>query len=238
MGTGMTELLVSIRSADELAVLPQDSVAIVDVKEPSAGSLGPASPDQWRLIATKIDDDSDLSLALGELSALDPKIIGQIPIRTRFAKIGLAGMTGKCWSESWLQLRSALCESKTELVLVVYADAELCQAPNPDDLLKFAIENRCETVLVDTYVKSGRSLLDHWSNDEIKNWVSKLHEHGIVSVLAGSLSQESIESLRDLDVDYVAVRGAVCDENRSGDLVPQRVRNLTRLLKQNSLAVD
>ncbi|HAL14973.1 MAG TPA: hypothetical protein DCP67_14270, partial [Planctomycetaceae bacterium] len=54
MGTGMTELLVSIRSADELAVLPQDSVAIVDVKEPSAGSLGPASPDQWRLIATKI----------------------------------------------------------------------------------------------------------------------------------------------------------------------------------------
>jgi len=234
----MTELLVSIRNADELAVLPQDSVAIVDVKEPSAGSLGPASPNQWRLIATGIDDGVDLSLALGELGALDPIIIEQIPIRTRFAKTGLAGMADVCWSESWLQLRSALGKSKTELVLVVYADFRLCQAPHPDQLLKFAVENQCETVLVDTYVKNGQTLLDHWSDDEIKKWVSMLRDHGIVSVLAGSLSQESIELLQELDVDYVAVRGAVCDENRRGNLVPQRVRSLARLLQRDSLTVD
>ncbi|MFL2869809.1 MAG: (5-formylfuran-3-yl)methyl phosphate synthase [Pirellulaceae bacterium] len=234
----MTELLVSIRSADELAVLPENSVAIVDVKEPAAGSLGPASADQWRLIATQIDDEADLSLALGELSTLDQSIIGQIPNRARFAKIGLAGMADAPWSQSWLELRSALHESRTELVLVVYADSELCQAPSPDLLLQFAIENQCETVLVDTFVKNGQSLFDHWSDDQIKAWVSKLHEHGIVSVLAGSLSQEGIESLQDLNVDYVAVRGAVCDKSRNGDLVPQRVKNLARLLKHDSLAVD
>lgn len=234
----MTELLVSIRSAEELAVLPRNSVSIIDVKEPSAGSLGAASADQWRQIATSKDDDADLSLALGELIAFDSTIIGQIPIGTRFAKIGLAGLAGECWSDTWLQLRSDLDSADTELVLVVYADSELCQAPTPDNLLEFAITNRCATVLVDTFVKDGTTLLDHWSDDEIKNWISRLHKHGIVSVLAGSLAQESIESLRDLGVDYVAVRGAVCDENRDGNLVPQRVSSLSRLLKRDSLAVD
>lgn len=233
----MTGLLISIRNETELAALPRNSVAIVDVKEPRDGSLGQASPERWQQIARQLNSDAELSLALGELRDWDSDVVCNFPAETRFAKVGLAGLADQDWKKPWLDLRAALLHDGIELVLVAYADSELCNAPDKDCILQFAASHQCRTVLVDTFLKNGTSLFGHWSVTQVGQWIADLHDLGATAVLAGSLTNGDIKVLKSLDADFVAVRGAVCDESREGDLNPQRVSDLATLLRQDALSV-
>ena len=99
----MTGLLVSVRDVEEATDVLRAGVDIVDVKEPTDGSLGAASPQVWQQVVDQLAGSVPVSLALGELrdEALGQRLAG-IPAGTAYVKIGLAGCQHEAgWRNRW-----------------------------------------------------------------------------------------------------------------------------------------
>ena len=88
----MTGLLISVRNKDEaetvLSACP--GLDILDIKEPSAGALGAATPQTWQEIASLTLHDTSLSIALGDLNDVPVNELDNLPLNARYAKVGLA----------------------------------------------------------------------------------------------------------------------------------------------------
>ncbi len=113
---------------------------------------------------------------------------------------------------------------------VIYADGDLAGAPPAAEVLRHASRVGCQALLVDTWRKDGGGLLHHWTIEQCAALVRHSHEHGLMAVLAGSLTADCIARLLPLGADYVAVRGAACSKSRTGRLCSERARVLAELV--------
>ena len=107
---------------------------------------------------------------------------------------------------------------------VVYLDWQAARTPEPDAIIRAAIDVReCQVVLFDTWSKATGSRLD-------KSWkplVERVQNSGRAVALAGSLDCESIERLRGWRPGIFAVRGAACaGGDRLASIDPERVARL------------
>ena len=109
---------------------------------------------------------------------------------------------------------------------VVYADWKTASSPSPDEVLSVARQSGCCTILVDTFDKSGGSLLDLWKLPATGNFIERSHADRLRIALAGRLTLDDIACLLPLQPDWVGVRGAVCVGGREGILSSERVRQL------------
>jgi uncharacterized protein (UPF0264 family) len=236
----VAKLLVSVRSAIEAQAAMAGGAAIIDVKEPSRGSLGRADWSVWRAVSRVVPATMPLSIALGELT--------DWPGRERlprgcwsgidFCKLGLA-QAGPDWRDRWQDLREWLDEEGASRpggspawVAVVYLDWEAAGAPDPDAVLaEAAAIGDAPGVLFDTWDKSRRIDLDaSW-----RRWIARVRDSGQFVALAGSLDVEAIHRLRPLEPDIFAVRGAACRAgDRRGPIDPERVARLVAAANSSS----
>jgi uncharacterized protein (UPF0264 family) len=162
-------------------------------------------------------------VALGELHQLDFDFAMTLASHFRVLKVGLSNPLGnKDFAENWAgrlrSLHASLQGFEASLVPVIYADWKLCNAILPEDTIETALSLRAKYLLVDTFCKDGRSLLDHTSPEHLEAWCRRLQLTGCQLVLAGSLRLEHVSKLRQLNVAALGVRGAVCIEGREGQL--------------------
>lgn len=214
----MTGLLVSVRNAVEAAAAVRGGAAIVDVKEPQNGSLGPASVEQWTEVVRTCPGHIPLSLALGELTdAALPTRLAAIP-PVQFVKIGLAGcLQAENWIPRWRWAIEQL-PTGTSAVAVTYADAQHAQAPDADTVRHHASQFGCCAMLWDTHDKTRGRLLDHVPIHQLEMQVAQARQSGMLIVLAGSLAIEDLATLKNLAPDFVAIRGAACMGPRTGSV--------------------
>ena len=231
----MTRLLISVRDANEAEAAIAGGADLIDVKEPRRGSLGCAAPETLRGIRRAVAGRRPLSAALGELedniSAPALRALGGY----RYAKIGLASAaTRENWREKWANAVKRMPPTVSP-VAVVYADARRCDAPCATDVLAGAIELSCRAILVDTFIKDGRSLWDHWSPEEGQRFLESAARAGLLTVLAGSLDCEGASLAAQLGADVVAVRGCVCRNGRSGKVDCSLVAELASAVRKSTL---
>lgn len=245
----MPQLLVSVRNLDEAAAARLAGVDIVDLKEPGAGALGAiAGPERQRIVncwnqLPAGETVPQLSLALGELAAVgnpgwtlpDSKPESQF----RYAKVGLAGVAENAaagnfvisdWRARWRELALQLPQPTT-LVAAAYADASAARAPEPEEVLELALDAGSEVFLLDTFGKQSGSVFELLPTARLAR-LRALACGRIEFALAGSIRREHQSSLRELQPEIVALRGAVCEAGRNSPLCPQRLRQwreLTRL---------
>ena len=107
----LARLLVSVRSPVEARAAVAGGADIIDVKEPSRGSLGRADASVWQAVRAVVPRSTPVSVALGELNewlAPEPR---QIPESAwagiDYCKLGLAGAPAD-WVECWAQVRRDL----------------------------------------------------------------------------------------------------------------------------------
>jgi hypothetical protein len=235
-----TGLLVSVRSADEATEAVDAGADLIDVKEPSRGSLGAPSAQVVAEVLAAVDGRRPVSVALGELfdpGATDPtgetRTLSprQLDPAIRFAKLGLAGCA-RCdaWEEGWARRLQEL-PATTAAVAVVYADWPAAAAPEPRQVLAAARRLNCRAVLVDTFDKTGAGLTQLWSRADLQSLADAVRDHQLMLVLAGKISANDFDTLLPLDPDYLAVRGAACSVDRTGRLDPARVRVLRDRLR-------
>jgi (5-formylfuran-3-yl)methyl phosphate synthase len=210
----MARLLVSVRSVAEARAALAGGASLLDVKEPSRGSLGQADP---AVVAAVIDLAAGrvpVSAAMGELDAESSLSIHP---SLAYAKWGLAGWQLKPrWRATLKRVGELLREGLPEcrLVAVGYADWQRANAPEPARVVDQAVTAGCGALLVDTWGKDGTNLLDWIDFQAVSELVHACREVRLPVALAGSLGILQIERLMALEPDWFAVRGAAC---RGGD---------------------
>jgi (5-formylfuran-3-yl)methyl phosphate synthase len=238
----VAKLLVSVRSEHEALAALAGGAAIIDVKEPSLGSLGMASRFIWRRVRKALPRSTIVSVALGELTDWTASHGIAIPGRSwrgiDYRKVGLAGV-GPTWREDWRALRERLRETtqpanpavRPSWVAVVYLDWEAARAPQPVSVMDEAVCMReCAGVLFDTWDKSRRVEFDPaWGL-----WIPRVKKTCRFVALAGSLDEQAIRRFLPLQPDIFAVRGAACHGgNRNAPIDPERVARLVAAAGSN-----
>ena len=231
-------LLISVRSVEEARLVLTADVDIIDVKEPTKGSLGAPSPRVLAEIAREIPHNIPLSVALGEV--LEREIPGSsvdLPSNVRYAKLGLAGCAAfGDWLDRWA-LQLSLLPPATVRVAVAYADWQRSVCPPPEDVVQVGAQLGCRVLLVDTCRKCDGTLLQHLRRDELVQVQRTARSYGMRFVLAGSLGIAEIQTLKGLQPEFFAVRGAVCHGSRADQIDPRRVDQIARCLRESNFQV-
>jgi hypothetical protein len=232
-------LLVSVRDGDEALEAIRGGCEILDIKEPSRGSLGMADVDiiaQVAAISRQRSPQLGLSAALGETTDwIQEASVPALPPELDYVKLGPAGL-GRCsdWRHIWENVRhrfDSAAMTPLRWIAVAYADWQQAHAPPPYEIVEAA--SGCAGVLIDTWKKDGRHLFDWMSADELRQLaVAGGHASNKLFAIAGSLQAESFLSLREVGADIVAVRTAACSRGeRCGRISELAVRSLRAELK-------
>lgn len=232
-------LLVSVRDERELAAAVLGQVDIIDLKEPRLGPLSPAEPELWEIAASHAPSETGLrpllSAALGE-RAEAMKVASRIPAGFAFAKVGPSGCrTEQAIRDLWNSIRSRLDKS-IELVAVAYADYRAAETIPPKLIFELAAEQGIGRCLIDTYVKDGRSTIQHVGTSGLSALEDQTRNAGIWWTLAGSIRVECVAPLLQQGVrpDCFGVRGDVCPRGREGTLASERVNAWQDALRRAS----
>lgn len=206
-------LLVSVRNGTEALAAVRGGADIIDVKEPSAGSLGMAS------MATIVDIHETLtrtapqvpcSVALGELLELSGESIPSIPQTVQWLKMGLSRCGRRSdWQELWVSARNTI-RPKGAWIAVAYVDAVAAAAPTIREVLEAAIKSHCAGLLLDTFSKSSGTLLDALTPMALQEIVRDAQSAGLMVALAGRLGRCDLPAVLAANPDVIAVRSAVC----------------------------
>jgi uncharacterized protein (UPF0264 family) len=258
-GATAPQLLVSVRNTQEAQQAVAGGTDWIDLKAPQQGPLGPVDIKTAREVAEVFSTSHPLSAAAGELldwqsqskrqsqgkriaqevrpSLIKPKIDNSghhlmgIP-GIRLLKLGLAGCdSSPHWRDQWCGIQAEVQQAGKQLVAVAYADWKKAAAPHPKQILEHASSHGCETLLIDTYCKSKGTVLDCLCLRDLTSLLECAHKGALRTVLAGSLSINSLSQLIALPVSLIAVRGAVCTGGRNGTLQKDRIKQFRHALR-------
>jgi uncharacterized protein (UPF0264 family) len=227
------QLLVSARSVLEAEAAVAGGADLIDVKEPARGALGRADDSVLAAVQSAVAGKRPTSAALGELREFS----GCVPAGFDYLKCGLAGLMGDGgWPVLWERFREAAGASRA--VVVAYADWQCAQAPPLDEVVALACRRPGATLLVDTCCKDksmhGRraTLFDWLPPAWVAALVRDVHQADCRIAMAGSLGFADIARLREMNPDWIAVRGAACQAgDREAGIDPERVRRLKSILQ-------
>lgn len=228
-------LLVSVRDADEARTAVHGGADLVDAKEPAAGALGAVSAVTLTAITEALRGATPISAALGELD--DPRAvaaaIAALPFRRGgapcYAKFAVRGPVHA--APALLRAAVAAAEAhpaRPRVIAATYADAPRAGVVPPIPLLRAAAGTGVHGLLLDTFAKDGRTLLDFVPADFLGAWVQGVRTDGFLCAVAGSLAAADVPLLRRLGADVFGVRGAACSGGRGGMVELGLVRALGR----------
>ena len=257
MTTSVPQLLISVRNASEASLALRAGARIVDVKEPTHGSLGRAAWSAIAEIAALFAATPDLvqpvpllSVALGEVNEwlADARLAADavdamFRTRPRYLKLGCSNLwqesaSGEGWFGSWMKVRESIPGDHT-WVAVAYVDAGRANAPPIEEVCTAAIRSRCGVLLLDTFIKDQSSLLDWVTIDQLRSLRGTTARHGLQLALAGRISEQDLNSLVPAEADILAVRGAVCESgSRTNAICENRIRSFQSAIQLACLAGD
>jgi (5-formylfuran-3-yl)methyl phosphate synthase len=225
-------LLVSVRNAAEALAALRGGADWIDLKEPSRGALGAVDAATARNVVQSVAGRAPISAAAGEL--LDwPAGPARELLTVRgvaLLKLGLSACRDCDWQTRLRDAQREFTAVDVQLVAVIYADHERADSPPPGEIAAFAAEAECPWVLVDTFDKAGGAVGDHFLAADLQALLQSVRKSGRRTVVAGSLTGETIAALPAELVDMVAVRGAACEGGRDGAVCQRRVAGLRDLL--------
>ena len=227
-------LLVSVRAGEEVAAALAGGADIIDAKEPARGSLGPVSPEVLLAIAARVPESVALSAALGDFTAPDAVrravAAAEVPGRRAptYVKLGFAGERSEAAVTSLVAAAlDAAVATRVQAVVVpvAYADHESAASPAPEEVLRAATAAGARALLVDTYMKDGRGLLDRIDLERLRALSAQARSSGLLLAIAGSLDLATLDHVTGI-ADVIGVRRAACRGGRVGSVVVALVRRI------------
>lgn len=230
-------LLISVAAAAEVAAALEGGADVVDIKQPSEGSLGAPQPALIRRVRPYVAPPVELSVAIGDAPHLPGTFalaaLGAAGCGVDYVKVGVLGSKRAPEAVALLSaVRRAALEGnpRTRVLAVAYADAARVGAPPPHSLPDIARDSGIEGVVLDTNIKDGTSVFAALGESAIAAFLDAARNADLLTGLAGSLSAGDLSRLRRLGPDLVGVRGAACEGGRTGRVSALRVRGLRAAL--------
>lgn len=206
----MTKWLASVQSIEEAKTLSACLPDILDLKNPSQGALGALNVAEVETIVSWLDGRCMSSATVGDLpmnaEIIAPAINAMAATGVDYVKVGLfadVNMTA-CFS----RLQPLLTRLQTPVIAVVFAD----QTTAVD--IAAIKQSGFAGVMVDTATKDGQRLFDHWSEQQLSDFVTQAHGLNMLCGLAGALTIEDIALLKPFNADYLGFRSALCDNRQ------------------------
>jgi uncharacterized protein (UPF0264 family) len=223
------QLLVSVKSVEEAIAALAGGADLIDAKDPAAGALGAVSLDVLRDIHSTVAGLRPVSAALGD--AIDEVSIEQSARAYALAgaslvKIGFAGVSGLVRLSALIDAARRGAAAHAGIIAVAYADADRAASPDPRLIVEAAAHAGAAGVLLDTADKHGPGLRALMTRASLVSWVVAAHDAGLLVALAGKLSADDLEFVRDAGADIAGVRGAACEGERTGQIMLGKVREL------------
>ena len=220
------QFLASVKNAFEARIALAGGADILDCKDPSLGALGAVSLPAIREIVAAVGADITISATIGDLPN-EPERVAKAA-----EAVAAAGAHIVKWgifeTEAADQVIDALKGADlrgAKLVAVQMADR------NPDfSLLIRLAAAGFFGVMLDTADKSRGSLTQVLSAAEINSFVTRAHQLGLISGLAGSLRIVDIESLLSYRPGVIGFRGALCTGGRTGELSRANVERVANAI--------
>jgi len=232
------ELLVSVVTTEEADAAIEGGADIIDIKNPSEGSLGANFPHIIREIVGRVPPPLKSSATLGDVPNLPGTIslagMGAALCGVNYIKVGLMGVRTPGEALFLLkQLNRAVkaTNPRAKVIAAGYADAPMVNALNPLVLPSISLEAGIEGCMIDTAVKDGRNLFHHLSREQLKGFVTETHTYGLICALAGALLEEDLPAIQDLGADIAGLRTAVCEGDRiHGRITRSKVQKIKATL--------
>lgn len=226
------KVLVSVVSLTEAILAVEGKADIIDIKNPSEGSLGAQYPWIIKEIAGFLQQSGALcSVALGDLpykpGTASLAAMGAAGCNVDYIKAGLYGIRN--YSEAYTMIMNIvdavkMVNTNALVVAAGYADYNRFGGIGYQELSKAAKDAKAHAVMIDTAIKDGRNLFDALTFEQIKEFVDMSHDAGLQVALAGSIRIEHIRELVLLNPDIIGIRGAVCEKgNRESGIVKSKV---------------
>lgn len=208
----MPAFLASVLSAAEAQLAAAAGADIIDAKDPAAGALGALETATVRAIRAATPKNTPVSATIGDIPCEPGPVVAAIAERARlgvsFVKFGLFPDGERL---ATIQALAPIAASGVRIIGMLLADRD------PDlTLLQHMAIARFHGAMIDTADKSGRSLLDVMTVNELRAYIANASRCGLLAGVAGSLRREHIPALLTLSPDVIGFRGALCAGGRSG----------------------
>lgn len=222
----MTLFLASVRDAAEAELALGAGADIIDLKDPSTGTLGALHPRAIASCVRAVAGRAPLSATIGDLPlaghTLGTAISATAALGVDYVKLGVFPAED---AERRLELLEAEA-ARVRLILVLFADAM------PEfDAIGLAARIGAQGVMFDTLGKGAGSLPDHMSYIALAGHIASAKTEGLIVGVAGSLKARHIPSLLALEPDLLGFRGALCQGgDRTRSLDPVRLSAIRALI--------
>lgn len=236
------KVLISPISLEEARIVVKGGCDIVDIKNVAEGSLGAQGPWVTQAICQEFKDDDVLcSAALGDL----PNIPGTIALASYgaahcgadYLKAGLYGAKNYDDALAMMSASVKAINMVSEDIIKVacgYADFKKFDGVSAMDIVKAAKDSGSDVAMLDTKIKDGSTLFDNMTVQELKDFVNAAKELNLRTALAGSVRQEHMDMVFDIDPDIIGVRGAVCEGNdRTTSITEKGVSDFVNSVMKN-----
>ena len=223
------QLLVSVKNAEEAMAALAGGADLIDAKDPANGALGAVSLDVLRGIHAAVAGMKPVSAALGD--AIDDVSIEQSAqayacAGASLVKIGFAGISSRARVSALIGAARRGAAAHAGIIAVAYADAARVASPDPRLIIDAAVHSGAAGVLLDTADKHGPGLRALMTPAALTSWVATAHDAGLRVALAGQLTLDDLEFVKDAGADIAGVRGAACEDGRTGQIVSGKVTAL------------
>ncbi|MEM1579332.1 MAG: (5-formylfuran-3-yl)methyl phosphate synthase [Archaeoglobaceae archaeon] len=231
-------VLVSPKDIEEAIESIEGGADIIDVKNPSEGSLGANFPWVIREIAeiakkhgkevSATTGDMPYKPGTASLAALGAAIAG-----ADYIKVGLYGAKNEKEAEEIIRAVVKAVkdfDSKKRVVIAGYGDYYKIGAINPLKLPEIAGKLEADVVMVDTAIKDKTSIFDHMQFEDLQRFISIARSFGMRCAIAGKLDWNHLDLIKKLSPDIIGVRTIVCERGRDSKVKKELVRKLKLLV--------
>lgn len=228
----MPGFIVSVRGLQEAQQAFAGGADVIDLKEPNQGALGQPAMQIISETIAGMPNTATFSLACGELSGpthFPP--LGPHARRISFAKIGAAKVV--CisrWRRRFENFRAQL-PCGVQGVPAAYADFRKADSLPPLEILSTAATCGAKGILLDTFCKRSGSIFEIMSEKTLAGFVERARQLGLWVAIAGSIGPKDLGSKALLRSRYVAMRGAICEHERTSNVSADKVRRIAQQLR-------
>jgi uncharacterized protein (UPF0264 family) len=231
------QLLVSVADPLDASAALDGGADIIDAKDPASGALGAVALDVFRDIHARVSGARLVTAALGD--AIDESHVERTAgvyarAGARLVKIGFAGVTSRTRVAALLAATRDGAADHAGVIATAYADADRVASLDPFQVVDAAAAAGVTGILLDTADKQGPGLRQLMSSARLRSWVAAARDARLLVAVAGKLTAGDLGFVDDAGADIVGVRGAACDDGRTGRIVPARVHELRSVVARRS----
>ena len=227
----MTGFLASVSSVGEARQVRFLGVDVIDLKDPNKGALGALDEDSVRSIAALIGNRTTLSATIGDLpsyaAGLESAVARMHACGVDIVKVGVFDTSISPFA---LSAFNRLTDRQIRIVLVFFAEF------HPLDIdFQWLKHTGITGVMLDTCEKANGNLRQKMDDETLSEFVINARRAGLVSGLAGSLTDEDIPPLLKFSPDYLGFRGALCKQlKRNKEIDKVKVAGIRKLIPMQS----